>query len=76
MSSHETDDKAIDELRAMARIYRNHGFKEKADQLTELADAMMLRAIRARRHEEAGGQGHDVVHNQDVAQMDDYREEA
>jgi hypothetical protein len=37
MSSHDDDRQAVDELMAMARVYRNHGNPEKADELVALA---------------------------------------
>jgi hypothetical protein len=43
-----TDDiKAIDELRAMARVYELHGFADKAQQLLKLAEAMEERVRRS-----------------------------
>jgi hypothetical protein len=45
--SSESDIKAIDELRAMARVYGNHGFNDKAAQLLKLAEAMEERMHRS-----------------------------
>lgn len=44
--SNESDIRAIEELRAMARVYANHGFEEKAEQLLNLAEAMESRMRR------------------------------
>lgn len=44
--SNESDIRAIDELRAMARVYGNHGFHDKAAQLLKLAQAMQARLER------------------------------
>jgi hypothetical protein len=60
-SQKETELKAIEELRAMARVYRTHGFADKADELAALADAMALRLMRSERRDS-------------VVEMDDYRE--
>lgn len=46
MTGNEYDMKAIEELRAMARVYLNHGFDDKAAKLLALADAMQVRLER------------------------------
>jgi hypothetical protein len=49
--SNESDLRAIDELRAMARVYANHGFSDKASQLIKLAEAMETRIERSAERE-------------------------